>query len=188
MDNRAALLKYALELFAARGYDAVGVQEVAEAAGVTKPTLYHYYGSKQGLLRSLLDAYQEPFNQATRAAAQYQGDLPKTLTSLAQAYFEFARQNPIFYRMLLAMNFAPHSSEVYRLVASRSEEQQQMVEAVFSSAVREHGNMTGRHRLYTATYLGMLNTCIGLWLNGYLDLDEALVQSVVRQFQYGIYS
>ena len=33
-DNRSRLLTCALDLFAARGYDAVGVQEVAEAAGV----------------------------------------------------------------------------------------------------------------------------------------------------------
>ena len=43
MDNRARLLDCAQDLFAARGYDAVGVQEIVEAAGVTKPTLYHYF-------------------------------------------------------------------------------------------------------------------------------------------------
>jgi TetR/AcrR family transcriptional regulator len=54
MDNRSALLTHALQLFAARGYDAVGVQEIVEAAGITKPTLYHYFGSKRGLLDTLL--------------------------------------------------------------------------------------------------------------------------------------
>ena len=42
MDNREKILNCALELFHARGYDAVGVQEIAEMAGVTKPTLYYY--------------------------------------------------------------------------------------------------------------------------------------------------
>ena len=53
MDNRAEILNAALDLFHARGYDAVGVQEIVERAGVTKPTLY-YFGSKLGLLKSLL--------------------------------------------------------------------------------------------------------------------------------------
>ena len=54
-DNRSRLLAKALDLFTQRGYDAVGVQEVAEAAGVKKPTLYHYFGSKSGLLKVILE-------------------------------------------------------------------------------------------------------------------------------------
>ena len=52
MDNRELLLNTALELFHAKGYDAVGVQEIVEKAGVTKPTLYYYFGSKLGLLKN----------------------------------------------------------------------------------------------------------------------------------------
>ena len=55
MDNRETILNTALELFCNRGYDAVGVQEIVDKAGVTKPTLYYYFGSKQGLLREILN-------------------------------------------------------------------------------------------------------------------------------------
>ena len=54
MDNRERILQCALELFYAKGYDAVGVQEIAQKAGITKPTLYYYFGSKYGLLETLL--------------------------------------------------------------------------------------------------------------------------------------
>ena len=50
LDNRELILNAALDLFYARGYDAVGVQEIVDRAGVTKPTLYYYFGSKLGLL------------------------------------------------------------------------------------------------------------------------------------------
>lgn len=55
MDNRQAILDSALTLFYEKGYDAVGVQQIVDAAGVTKPTLYYYFGSKQGLLSCLLE-------------------------------------------------------------------------------------------------------------------------------------
>jgi TetR/AcrR family transcriptional regulator len=55
MDNRNNLLDHALNLFAERGYEAVGVQEVVETAGVTKPTLYHFFANKRGLLDALLE-------------------------------------------------------------------------------------------------------------------------------------
>ena len=50
MDTRESLLDEALKLFSTRGYEAVGVQEVALRAGVTKPSLYHHFGSKERLV------------------------------------------------------------------------------------------------------------------------------------------
>ncbi|WLT30281.1 TetR/AcrR family transcriptional regulator [Geothrix sp. PMB-07] len=52
-DLKARLLLSALSHFAAKGYDGVQVKEVAEEAGVSKPTLYYHFGSKEGLFRQL---------------------------------------------------------------------------------------------------------------------------------------
>lgn len=85
-DLKARLLLSALSHFAAKGYDGVQVKEVAEEAGVSKPTLYYHFGSKEGLFRQLclvalasmavrIQAMVEPFlaapiqgNQAQEAA------------------------------------------------------------------------------------------------------------------------
>lgn len=45
------ILSTALDLFAIKGYDATAVREICEAAGITKPTLYHFFGSKDGVSR-----------------------------------------------------------------------------------------------------------------------------------------
>jgi TetR/AcrR family transcriptional regulator len=103
MDNRTNILSCALQLFAARGYDAVSVTEVVDAAGVTQPALYHYFGSKRGLLDAPL---AEPFTelyQVIEEAATYRGDLPLTLNWMATAYFRYAKDNPLFYRMQLSI-------------------------------------------------------------------------------------
>ncbi len=188
MDNRALLLQCALDLFAARGYDAGGVQEICEAAGVTKPTLYHYFGSKQGLMQALLGEQEGALTRSVRAAAEYHGDLPLTLTTVAKAYFAFARQQSAFYRLQLAMWFAPSESEASTLVAPNSQEQSQIIESLFLQAVHDHGNMRGRQRAYATTFVGLINTYINLWLNGYVDLNDDLVYRAVHQFQHGIYS
>lgn len=52
-DLKATLLLVALTHFASKGYDGVQVREVAEEAGVSKPTLYYHFGSKEGLFRQL---------------------------------------------------------------------------------------------------------------------------------------
>ncbi len=188
MDNRSIILSMALELFAARGYDGVGVLEIAEAAGITKPTLYYYFGSKLGLLKAIYETYHSQFNQEVQAAADYQGDLPFSLEKVARVFFDFARQHPVFYRLRLALFVAPRDSEANEIADGWNESLWQLVEAMFAGAVADHGNMRGRHKVYTATYIGTLDTCISLWLNGYSELGDLLLRQVVHQFQHGIYS
>jgi AcrR family transcriptional regulator len=47
------LLAAATRLFAEQGYDRTSVQEIVEAAGVTKGAMYHYFGSKDDLLHEI---------------------------------------------------------------------------------------------------------------------------------------
>ncbi len=188
MDNRKNLLKHALELFAANGYDAVGVQSIVDAAGIKKPTLYHYFGSKSGLLHTLLDEYLDPFLADLQVTARYNGDITASLQAITNAYFSFARQNPRFYRFYLSMWFAPRDSEAFKAMQSFSQRQQQLIETLFADAVKDHGNMRGRQRPYAASFLGMINTYVMLSLNSYEDLNDEQVRRVIHHFMHGIFS
>ncbi|MBE0695411.1 MAG: TetR/AcrR family transcriptional regulator [Anaerolineaceae bacterium] len=188
MDNRSALLKCALELFAARGYDAVGVQEIVDAVGITKPTLYHYFGSKQGLLQVLLEENANLLSAGLREAAAYQGDLTGSLIRVAKAFFHFALAHPTYYRMQLSMWFSAVESDPFKAIAELNEQQYHLVEELFLKAAWDHGNTRGRHQAYALTFVGMLNTYITLWLNGYGEIGDDLVYRVVHQFEHGIYS
>ncbi|NNJ10917.1 TetR/AcrR family transcriptional regulator [Chloroflexales bacterium ZM16-3] len=187
-DNRAHILDQALQLFAARGYDAVGVQEICAASGVTKPTLYHYFGSKRGLLDSLVKERSAPFRAALAEATAYAGDLPVSLERIALAYFDFAARQPLLFRLLIALWFIVPNSEAFHVVLATNAEQQRLVENLFEQAAADHGNMRGRHRIYAATFIGALNTYAGIALNGYGQLDVEAARQAVRQFSYGIYS
>lgn len=55
--TRSAILHHAVSLFAVRGYDAVSVREIVLAAGVTKPSLYYHFGSKEGLAQALIEEF-----------------------------------------------------------------------------------------------------------------------------------
>jgi AcrR family transcriptional regulator len=188
MDNRSNILSHAIELFASRGYDAVGVQEIADAAGITKPTLYHYFGSKLGLLITIFTERFTALYESIEPAATYRGDLPLTLNRTAAAYFDYADKNRLFYRMQLSAWFAPPHSDAFKALSHFSGRQQQLLERLFIKAVSDHGNMRGRHRAYAATFLGMINTYIGLSLNGYIELNDELTYRAVHQFMHGIFS
>ncbi|MDO8739327.1 TetR/AcrR family transcriptional regulator [Candidatus Deferrimicrobium sp.] len=57
---RARLLSGATGLFASKGYSATTVREIVERAGVTKPVLYYYFRSKEGIYIELM---REPFGK-----------------------------------------------------------------------------------------------------------------------------
>lgn len=188
MDNQQELLDKALQLFSLRGYDAVGVREVVEAVGVTKPTLYHYFESKRGLLDALLKRESGQLLEQILRAATYQGDLVLTLESVTSAYFEAAKQCTIFYRMQLAMNYAPPESEANQAIHPFSREQLEILEGVFLQAAEDHGNLRGRQRQYAVGLLGAINAMIGLYLNNELELTDESVYQTVHQFMHGIFS
>ena len=187
-DNRTKLLTCATNLFTARGYDAVGVQEIADAAGIKKPTLYHYFGSKSGLLKAILDENMGALFAALEQANIYQRDIISTLSAITTVYFDFASQNPKFYRLQLSICFSPPESEAFKAVLAMNEKQHEMLEAFFLRAAEDHGNMKGRHKAYAATFLGMINTYITLALNHSTALDANLAKSAVHQFMHGIFS
>jgi AcrR family transcriptional regulator len=188
VDSRAGLLRAALTLFAAKGYDGVGVQEVAEAAGVAKPTLYHFFGSKHGLLEALFAEYATKLDDSVRAGADYQRNLPLTLDRIVAAYIDFAAQEPLFYRLELALYFSPRDSEAHQVAVRHYVYRQSVLEEVFRKAVREHGNMRGRHRRYAISLVGMINSYIALQLNERIVITDRLRRDIVHQFSHGIYS
>ena len=90
MDNREQILETALDLFYTRGYDAVGVQEIAEKSGVTNPTLYYYFKSKYGLLEQLLDSRSGFFLEQYHPSSVFMGAFKQTLCSAAGVLMRFA--------------------------------------------------------------------------------------------------
>jgi TetR/AcrR family transcriptional regulator len=187
MNTREKILDSAVELFAARGFDAVGVQEITMKSGITKPTLYHYFGSKSGLLQVIMGEYGSKLSEAVGAAAVYQGDLSLALAELGKAFFEFAKTYPVFYRMQLAMYFAPPKCESNQMVRRFNEIQFHLIEELFKAATVHHHNLKDRHGALAASFIGHVNTYIGFALNGYIELREEIIYQIVHQFMYGIY-
>lgn len=70
-DARERLIKAAIELVYTRGYNAVGVKEICEQAGVNKGSFYYFFPSKRDLMLAALDAqwetYQREFLEPTLA-------------------------------------------------------------------------------------------------------------------------
>ena len=104
------ILHKALGLFSEKGYDATSVREICEAAEITKPTLYHFYGSKEGVYRALVDGTLQGYRQAIHDTATGSGTVPERLTRIAHDHFLHTRENQQLVRFLLALIHNPPSS------------------------------------------------------------------------------
>jgi len=94
----ARVLATARDLMIERGYDEVGLEEVAAAAGVTRGAVYHHYGSKRGLFEAVLADVQREIAAVVEAAAT--GDPWQRLVSGSRAFLA-ATVDPRVRRVLL---------------------------------------------------------------------------------------
>ena len=82
--TRAALTATARELFAARGYAAVGTEEIVRTAGVTRGALYHHFDGKLELFAAVYEQVEAELVQRIAEAVDDAGE-PRRSTSCAPA-------------------------------------------------------------------------------------------------------
>jgi AcrR family transcriptional regulator len=98
--RRAQLLLVALEVFAERGFHPTSMNELAEAAGVTKPVLYQHFRSKRDLYRQVLtDVGDQLLDAITKATAA--AETPREQAELGfAAYFRFVHDDRAAFAVL----------------------------------------------------------------------------------------
>jgi AcrR family transcriptional regulator len=188
MANRDRILDTALELFYQNGYENTGVQEICVQSGITKPTLYHYFDHKKGLLKTILEEGFTEFWPSFELAIQYDGDITERLQSVSRLYFRFAEEHPMFYQWYLGILQSPRESDTGLMVAPILQRQWKGILELFEKASQDHGNMKGREKRYTMTFLGMINACITTSFYDELDLSEESAFLACKQFMHGIFS
>jgi AcrR family transcriptional regulator len=104
------ILNKALELFSTKGYDATSVREICEAAEITKPTLYHFYGSKEGVYQALVEGALQEYKQRLVGQVETPGSPQERLKAIARDYFAFAKERRELVRFLFALIHNPPSS------------------------------------------------------------------------------
>src|SRR3954452_23583212 len=104
------IARVAARLFAERGYHATPVRVIAEEAGVAKPTLYHYFGSKEGLAQAVLTVPLARLVDSLRVLLDEPADPLRRLVAMAGAYLEFSREDPDRARFVHGLFFGPKGS------------------------------------------------------------------------------
>lgn len=99
--RRRQLLDVACEVFARSGFHDTSMDEIAEAAGVTKPVLYQHFPSKRALYRELLDDTGAQLLARLAEATGHASSGRQRVEEGFRAYFRFAVGDRSAFRLLL---------------------------------------------------------------------------------------
>jgi AcrR family transcriptional regulator len=98
--RRHQLFAVAIELFAQRGYRATTMDDIADAAGVTKPLLYQHFSSKRALYLELVDSIAGELLAAVREAVTRASGPRQQVEYGFAAYFRLVVSNEAEFRLL----------------------------------------------------------------------------------------
>lgn len=101
-EAKAQLEDTAARLFAEKGFAATTVEEIVEAAGVSKPALYRHFESKKHLHLALLERHRDELAAAAVGAAFDAAgqELDARLHAMIDAWFAHVEQHPYVWRLL----------------------------------------------------------------------------------------
>jgi AcrR family transcriptional regulator len=98
--RRSQLLEVAIELFAAGGFHATSMEDIADAAGVTKPVVYQHFPSKRALYRELLDDVDAQLTHRLVLATASASTGRERVQEGFAAYFHFVAEHRAAFRLL----------------------------------------------------------------------------------------
>ncbi|GAB3655141.1 TetR/AcrR family transcriptional regulator [Zhihengliuella somnathii] len=98
--RRAQLLQAAHSVFVTHGYHGAAMDEIAEAAHVSKPVLYQHFPGKRELYLALLDHHVDALTTAMLTALRSTEDNKERVNAAIRTYFEFVAADHQAYRLI----------------------------------------------------------------------------------------
>jgi TetR/AcrR family transcriptional regulator, cholesterol catabolism regulator len=185
--KRSAIVNNAARLFDTHGYHQTSMTDIAESSGLAKPTLYHYFKSKDEILSSIHDEFIDSLLAAQTArwesdqdpVQQLSGIIGDVLTLMdthrghVRTFFEHHRE----------LAAGPRALSVQKRTAYR-----RMVEAVINRGIAERVFRDVDVQLVTLALFGMVNWSYQWYSPGGTKTAEEITESFLSLVMDGIRS
>lgn len=173
-ERKRQLLDVALDEFGSKGYHQTSMNDVAEAAGVTKPVLYQHFRSKRALFLELLrEVGSRLRDEVAKATVEAHGPRQQVEAGFC-AYFRWMAANQGGFDVL----FAGETRRDKEFVREAMKVETQIADAIATLIVVD-GLSPDRRRLLAYGIVGIAETTCRHWLVSDLDLGpDDLAQQV----------
>ena len=111
--SRQQILDVALKLFAHKGYAAATVREIVDTVGITAPSLYYYFGNKEGLYMELMQTHCARIDQALESHMHTSSSARERLKDLVDKIFLHVANDRDFFRLMFTVYYGPSQGAPY---------------------------------------------------------------------------
>ena len=186
--TRDRIFQVAAQLIATKGFSRVSMREISEAAGVSKPMLYYYFDSKEGLLRALLEENLNQMEADTRRILQRDIPVSEKLRQAIIAEFRGSQERPELVRLYLEILGNPDRyPEISEYLRERMAQ-----DSIIQDFISEGQNAgVFRPDVNPAIAAGVFHGTLGFFLGNSMHfstppLNEELADTVFRVFIEGM--
>jgi AcrR family transcriptional regulator len=110
---RQQIMVTALKLFAQKGYAATTIREIIDEVGVSAPSLYYYFGSKEGLYKELMETHCAKLESVVSQPVRASKSARRRLKGLVAGFFEHVVENSNFFRLMFSTYYGPSQGAPY---------------------------------------------------------------------------
>ncbi|MFF0586857.1 TetR/AcrR family transcriptional regulator [Streptomyces sp. NPDC003781] len=174
-ERRQQLIGVALDLFSRRSPDEVSIDEIASAAGISRPLVYHYFPGKLSLYEAALQRASDDL--AARFVEPHEGPLGARLLRVMGRYFDFVDEHGPGFSALMRGGPAVGSSTTNALVDS--------VRQAAYVQILSHLDVTeppARLELVVRSWISLAESTALLWLDGRRIPRAELEAQLVHDF------
>lgn len=158
-ERRQQLIGVALDLFSRRSPDEVSIDEIAAAAGISRPLVYHYFPGKLSLYEAALKRAAEDL--AGRFVEPHEGPLGSRLLRVMRRFFDFVDDHGPGFSALMRGGPAVGSSATNALIDS-------VRQAAYDQILSHLGvdRPPARLELVVRSWISLAESTALIWLDG----------------------
>ncbi|EFL31645.1 tetR-family transcriptional regulator [Streptomyces viridochromogenes DSM 40736] len=174
-ERRQQLIGVALELFSRRSPDEVSIDEIASAAGISRPLVYHYFPGKLSLYEAALKRASDEL--AARFVEPHEGPLGARLLRVMHRFFDFVEEHGPGFAALMRGGPAVGSSRTNALIDS--------VRQAAYVQILSHLGVTDpppRLELVVRSWISLAESTALIWLDGRRIPRAELEPQLVNDF------
>jgi AcrR family transcriptional regulator len=165
LERESQILVVASEIFGTDGYGATNIQTIADRAGISKPLIYNYFGSKEGLFLACLErAGQIIIDEIERVAHGDAIGIERGMLTL-QAMFAILEPQRYLWRLIYDST-APRDGAVADTTAHYADRITKLADEGVAELMRLGGNA---HELdvsaMTGVWMGIVDSLVNWWID-----------------------
>lgn len=186
--TKSTIFRAAAKLFAEKGYNGVSMREISERSGVTKPTIYYYFGSKEGIFKALIKEGLTYHTNDLKNIASLNVPAKQKLIELMKRRFQICVRYPELSKFFLSLFVYSENKSIFKSFEKEANEHIQIFMNIFQDGI-DSGEFgaTANPQLAVQVFAGVLTHFLLRYLVTKKEtLNDQLAEDVVELLFKGL--